>query len=89
MTYTIDPDAAGPAPAFSFHNPDFSLASHRGNMVLRWVFRPGSTLFLVWNRTNTQQDYSGQFTPGPSLGNLLTGTADNIFAVKLSYWWKP
>jgi len=89
VNYTVDPDGAGAAPEFSFHNPDFSLASLRGNAVLRWEFRPGSTLYLVWNRTNSDQNYTGEFSPGPSLGHLLTGTADNIFAVKLSYWWKP
>jgi len=87
--YTIDPDGGGTAPSFSFYSPDFTVASLRGNAVLRWEFRPGSTIFLVWTRTTDQQGYSGEFTPASSLGGLLTGTADNVFAVKFSYWWSP
>ncbi|NOT06824.1 MAG: carbohydrate binding family 9 domain-containing protein, partial [Gemmatimonadales bacterium] len=44
--YTIDPDAQGPAAAFTQANPDFNLRSLRGNAVLRWEYRPGSTLYL-------------------------------------------
>jgi len=86
---TIDPSGNGTEPAFSFDSPDFTLASLRGNAVLRWEFRPGSTFFFVWTRTTDQQGYSGEFTPTSSLGSLLSGTADNVFAVKFSYWWSP
>jgi hypothetical protein len=46
----IDPDAGGPAPSFDFSNPDFNFRSFRGNAVLRWEYRPGSALFLVWQQ---------------------------------------
>ena len=32
-------------------NRDFHQRSLRGNTVLRWEFRPGSTLFLVWSQS--------------------------------------
>jgi len=41
-TYTADPDGAGPAPAFSFGDPDFTFRSLIGNAVVRWEYRPGS-----------------------------------------------
>src|SRR5690606_5192146 len=44
----IDPDAGGPAPAFRLPEPDFNVKSLRLNAVLRWEFRPGSTLYAVW-----------------------------------------
>src|SRR5438309_1140935 len=50
-TYTADPDGAGPAPAFTFDNPDFRTRSLRSNAVLRWEYRPGSTLFVVWTQS--------------------------------------
>lgn len=41
--YTVDPDGSGPAQPFSFGTPDFNVRSLRGNAVLRWAYRPGST----------------------------------------------
>src|SRR5262249_13534659 len=46
ISYVIDPDGAGPASSFTVASPDFTLRSLRGNAVLRWEFRPGSTLFV-------------------------------------------
>jgi hypothetical protein len=65
---------------------DFNVRSFRSNAVLRWEWRPGSTLFVVW-----QQDRSG-FEPhgalvGPrSLLETLNAAGDNILALKLTYW---
>src|SRR5690606_37410579 len=51
QTYTVDADgAAGPAPAYTFRDPDFNFRSLRGNAVFRWEYRPGSTLYLVWTQ---------------------------------------
>jgi hypothetical protein len=41
--HTVDPDGAGPRPSSWIGNPDFSSRSLRGNAVLRWEYRPGST----------------------------------------------
>jgi hypothetical protein len=85
--YTVDPDGAGTARApFTLGNPDFRQRSLRSNAVLRWEWRPGSTLFLVW--THGQSGFS----PDPSfrlfdeLGNLWRDDQQNTFLVKVSYW---
>jgi uncharacterized protein DUF5916/cellulose/xylan binding protein with CBM9 domain len=85
--YTIDPDAAGPAAPITFANPDFVLRSLRGNAVLRWEYRPGSTLFLVWTRTSS--DFAqgvGDFRFSRDTDALFGAKADNIFLIKLNYW---
>ena len=46
----LDADGAGPSPRFLYPNPDFRIRSIRSNVVLRWEYHPGSTLFLVWQR---------------------------------------
>ncbi|MCP5108352.1 MAG: hypothetical protein GY950_33505, partial [bacterium] len=46
--YTVDPDGTGPAQSFSFSDPDFNYKSLRGTALLRWEYRPGSVLYLVW-----------------------------------------
>lgn len=85
-TYTVDPDGPGAAPAMSFGNPDFSIRSLRSNLVLRWEYRPGSTVFLVWNHGR-----SG-FSPDPAAGildqtgRILDDTMRNTFMVKVNYW---
>ncbi len=44
----IDPDGAGAAASFEVGNNDFRYSVVQTNAVLRWEFRPGSTLYLVW-----------------------------------------
>jgi hypothetical protein len=84
--HVIDPDgAAGPAPSFAVANPDFTFRSLRGNAVLRWEFRPGSTLFLVWTRSASTQISRGSIDLASDASSLFRGPSDNIFLVKMSY----
>jgi hypothetical protein len=86
---TIDPDGAGPAAQQEIDDPNFSLVSLRGNAVLRWEYLPGSTLFLVWTQNRSDSQSIGSFTNGSALGRLASTPGDNIFLVKISYWWNP
>ncbi|HYF39098.1 MAG TPA: hypothetical protein VD930_05390, partial [Gemmatimonadales bacterium] len=65
------------------------LASLRGNAVLRWEYSPGSTLFLVWTQNRSDNETIGTFRTSRALSRLVNAGADNIFMVKLSYWWNP
>ena len=67
-------------------NPDFSYLSFRSNVVLRWEYLLGSTLFLVWQHGRTYDDHDGTFHLGSSLDQLLRSDARNTFVVKLNYW---
>ena len=74
------------ADTFVLTNRDFKVRSFRSTTVLRWEWRPGSTLFLVW-----QQDRSGLKEIGDRAGpgdlfRSVTASGDNFFAVKVSYW---
>ncbi len=84
--YTIDPDGAGPAESFTIQNPDFTLRSLRGNAVLRWEFRPGSTLFLVWTHGRADNQPFGDVRLGRDARALFAGSSDNILLIKLNYW---
>ncbi|MCU0453187.1 MAG: carbohydrate binding family 9 domain-containing protein [Bacteroidetes bacterium] len=65
---------------------EFNDLSFHSNLVLRWEYRPGSTLFLVWSHSR-----SGD---GGPFGNGLLRDADdtfrlapdNVLLMKLSYW---
>jgi len=83
----IDPDAAGPASAFSMARPDFSLRSLRANAVFRWEFRPGSSLFIAWTETRRETLPTGDFEFADGVSRVFTAPADDVLLVKLSYWF--
>ncbi len=86
-SYTIDPDGAGAAAAFTLSNPDFNFHSLRGNAVLRWEYRPGSTLYFVWTRNGSSvAPYAGEFSWNRDFDALLDAKSDNVFLVKASFW---
>ena len=67
-------------------NPDFNTKSLRGNVVMRWEYKPGSTLFLVWYLSQSDFSRPGQFSPLRDLGSAFGADATHIFMVKASYW---
>jgi hypothetical protein len=86
LQYIVDPDAEGPAGEFSFDDPDFNFRSLRGNLVFRWEYRPGSTLFLVWTQDRNSQEAIGDFKIGRDLDDLFGANSNNIFLIKATYW---
>ena len=87
--YRLDADgAAGAAPVLEVRNPDFAVASLRGNAVFRWEYRPGSTFFLVWTQLLNDDDNleGGVFRPFRSTRRLFDRTPENAFLLKLTYW---
>ena len=86
-SYTVDPDAAGPAAPFTFDNPSFDTRSLLGNVVYRWEYRPGSTLFLVWTQSRSNElSYVGNLDFARDRSALFSTHPDNIFLVKVNYW---
>jgi hypothetical protein len=84
--YTVDPDGAGPAIPFSFGNPDFNFRSLRGSAVVRWEYRPGSSVYLVWNENRSDFENIGDFRSGRDLRAAAKAPADDVFMIKFSYW---
>ena len=57
------------------------------NLVVRWEYRPGSTLFVVWTQgRNDFQTAVGPGGVGNDLRNIFDLRPDNTFLVKVSYW---
>ena len=71
---------------FVIPNPDFNTRSLRGNAVLRWEYRPGSTLYVVWQQTRNDDTAFGNFSFGRDDARLYRAPSDNVFLIKVSYW---
>ena len=85
--YTIDPDGpTGPASAFTIGDPNFNFRALRGNAVVRWEYRPGSTLYFVWQQNRSDTEPIGNFDFARDRSALFDSHPDNIFLVKASYW---
>lgn len=72
---------------YSVDEQDFNLRSLIGNAVLRWEYRPGSALFLVWQRRQRSEIVQGSFSARRDLGELWRAPTDNTFLLKFSYWF--
>ena len=69
----------------------FRSMQFRSNSVLRWEYRPGSTLFLVWSQGRSAFDASQpyRFDRGRDPDDLFAVHPDNTLLVKVSYWLNP
>jgi hypothetical protein len=85
--YTLDPDRNPATENFTLPNPDFNFRSLRGNAVLRWEYRPGSTLYLVWQQQRSGVEPFGTFDFGRDTRAVFNAPPDNVFVVKVSYWF--
>jgi hypothetical protein len=86
----------GTAAAFALGHPDFTLRSLRGNAVLRWEYRPGSTLFLAWQQNRSDAltwidagADAGRFNFGRDRADLFAARPDNVLVLKINYWINP
>ena len=87
---TVNPDGSQVVnvggTSFTLRNRDFNTLSFRSNVVLRWEWRTGSTLYVVW-----QQDRAGTENIGTRVGvsdafRSLTAPGANMFLIKTSFW---
>ncbi|MDP9177968.1 MAG: carbohydrate binding family 9 domain-containing protein [Gemmatimonadota bacterium] len=85
-TYTVDPDGPDAAPALTFADPNFNVRNLRGNAVLRWEYRPGSALFVVWQQQRSGFEPIGDFDFGRDVGDIFHTVPTNVFLIKATYW---
>lgn len=74
-TRTVDPDGAGPADSFDLYDGDYTSKTFRLKSVLRWEWRPGSTIYFAWTQGKDLDDSQAR--------------ADNVFFVKATLWSSP
>jgi hypothetical protein len=65
---------------------DFNYRSFRTTNVLRWEYKPGSMLFVVWQQGRQDSLGYGDFRFGRDFGGIFAAPGRNVFLVKFSYW---
>jgi hypothetical protein len=65
---------------------DFNIRSFRTTNVLRWEYRPGSSLFLVWQQGKSDYEEHGDFRFGRDFSGVFSAPSRNVFLIKFSYW---
>lgn len=71
---------------YAFRAPNFTVRDLRTNTVLRWQYRPGSTIFFGWSRGQRTFAPDGAFSPIDAFGSLLSSPAEDVFMIKLNMW---
>ena len=81
--YIIDEDRDG-IPDYQACAGDFDYQAFLSNLVIRWEYNPGSSVYFVWSQTrNGSGDQAG--IDFGSIGSLFSTKPTNIFLIKFSY----
>jgi hypothetical protein len=75
-------------PDYSFDKPDFNVQYFLSNLVIRWEYNPGSSLYLVWSQTRDGNNDSGNLDLLNDMSNLFSNKDSkphNVFLIKFSY----
>jgi hypothetical protein len=72
---------------YSIENPDFNFHQFRSNFVAKWEYRLGSFIYFVWSGERTGNTSSSQASIGDSYKQLQSVFPNNIFLIKLNYWF--
>ena len=87
---TVNPDGSQVVNAggstFTLRNRDFNTLSFRSNVVLRWEWRAGSTLYVVWQQDRASSETLGARVRIGDAFRSLSAPGANIFLVKTSFW---
>lgn len=80
-TRTVNADGE----TFTLPDSDFNVRSLRSNVVLRWEWRAGSTLYVVWQQDRSADRIVRRVRPSDILSGF-DAPGDNVLALKASYW---
>ena len=84
--YLIDENGDGVFD-YSIENPDFNFRQFRSNLVIRWEYSPGSTIYLVWSQSRTGYEGVGDFSFRHDMRDLFHVYPHDVFLIKLNRWF--
>ncbi len=83
ITYSVNTNNDG-REDYSFDNPDFNTFEYRSNLIARWEYNPGSTVFLVWSFTQSRYKNEGSYSFSEDMGEIFRIKPHHVFLVKIS-----
>ncbi len=83
-SYYVDENMDG-SDDYSFGKPDFNFREFLSNLVLRWEYNPGSSIYLVWSQTRSNSEYTGSMDYSNEMDHLFSTKPHNVFLIKFSY----
>lgn len=84
--YWVDENGDG-TPEYSFSKPDFNFVQMRSNLIVRWEYKPGSELYLVWAQGSTPDAFGDLETPITQslFDNAFSKGSRNSYLIKWTY----
>jgi hypothetical protein len=91
--YLIDENMDG-TDDYTIGKSDFNYKAFLSNLVIRWEYSPGSSVYLVWSQTRSGYDPSGNMDYFNDMGDLFNRKLfrvndsydlKNVFLIKFSY----
>ncbi len=83
--YEIDENSDG-ITDIRFDQPSFNVFDFHSNLVIRWEYLPGSTVYLVWSQNRSESFSLGNFNLQEDIKTLFLETYPrDVFLIKLSY----
>ena len=88
-TYSVDENGDGVVD-YSFGDPDFDLRDLNTNLVVRWEYLPGSTIYFVWSQSRFSSDRIGRnLEIRDDINTLFNAHAENVVLIKFGKWINP
>jgi Domain of unknown function (DUF5916)/Carbohydrate family 9 binding domain-like len=84
--YEVDENADG-AVDYEIDNPDFNFLDFNSNLVVRWEYDPGSTIYLVWSQARSDFLSTGEMDLGNDVDTLFDKHPHNVFLLKFNKWF--
>jgi hypothetical protein len=84
--YFVDESGDGAAD-WSFEDPDFNFRDFHSNLVVRWQYAPGSSIYAVWSQARSDISPDGTFVLRDDLRSLFSVHPQNVFLVKINRWF--
>jgi hypothetical protein len=72
---------------YTIADPNFNFHEFRSNLVAKWEYRLGSYIYFVWSMNKTGVTGSSDLSMGESYQELKSIYPNNVFLIKLNYWF--
>ena len=84
--YEVDENRDGSVD-YELEDPDFDAREFNSNLVIRWEYQPGSTLFVVWSQIRQNSTMVGEHLEFQNdMRELFSAPPHNVLLVKISKW---